>query len=217
MGRRVTVTGSYEAPFQVFVPGRSAGEEQGYLVVDGLRVTDDGSNGQNWADLSAPPVLAVVRGWVPYSALDDNGAVVEQWRDTLAPPDAPVELIGWLQASEAMLSVDLPAGQVSSISTGALANTWQAPSYGGYLVVSQSNPTQPQDITLLPRPTIEGGDGVNMKNFFYALQWWVFGLFAVALWLRLVRDSARDVLVGEAPDQPANPFDLVDHGRSERS
>ena len=42
----------------------------------------------------------------------------------------------------------------------------------------------------LPRPTIEGGTGLNLQNLFYALQWWVFGGFAVLLWVRLVRDEA---------------------------
>nr|BFF18892.1 hypothetical protein GCM10025730_24130 [Promicromonospora thailandica] len=41
----------------------------------------------------------------------------------------------------------------------------------------------------LPRPTIDGGTGANLQNIFYALQWWVFGGFAVLLWVRLVRDE----------------------------
>src|SRR5690606_31769991 len=45
----------------------------------------------------------------------------------------------------------------------------------------------------LPRPTIEGGTGLSRQNLFYARQWWVFGGFAVLLWVRLVRDEAAGV------------------------
>ena len=68
------------------------------------------------------------------------------------------------------------------------------------------SPQDSADLSPLPRPTIEGGDGVNAQNFFYALQWWVFGLFAVALWARLVRDESR-----RGSNTPSsNPFDKVD-------
>lgn len=33
---------------------------------------------------------------------------------------------------------------------------------------------------------------VGLKNLAYALQWWVFGLFAVALWWRMCRDQVQE-------------------------
>src|SRR5690606_18643358 len=69
--------------------------------------------------------------------------------------------------------------------------------YSGYLVLRSSDPEQPPAAdggpAQLPRPTIEGGTGLNLQNLFYALQWWVFGGFAVLLWVRLVRDEAAGV------------------------
>ena len=45
-------------------------------------------------------------------------------------------------------------------------------------------------MVLLDPPT-KPGSGLNIQNLAYAAQWWIFGAFAVLLWLRLVRDEAR--------------------------
>jgi DNA-binding transcriptional regulator of glucitol operon len=31
----------------------------------------------------------------------------------------------------------------------------------------------------------------SLQNFGYALQWWAFALFAIGMWLRILRDHAR--------------------------
>ena len=41
----------------------------------------------------------------------------------------------------------------------------------------------------------------SLQNFGYALQWWAFSIFAVLMWLRILRDHAR----GGAASQPAEP------------
>ncbi len=179
VGKRVRVTGEFEPVGQMFVEGRVHDGELGYLVLTPMRVTDDGSNGQSWAGLSGPPTLPVVRGWVP--SVDD----------AYSPPQGPVELTGYLQASEAVALGTVAPGVTDSISSGALANQWDGPIYSGYLVQSVSDPVGDAAVSALPRPTIEGGTGLNLQNLFYAIQWWVFGGFALALWVRLVGDEAR--------------------------
>ncbi|AEG43517.1 SURF1 family protein [Isoptericola variabilis] len=188
VGREVWVTGTYEAAGQVLVAGRALEGRTGYLVLTPLRVSDDGTGGASWASLSGPPVVPVVRGWV---ASPEDGA-------GLAVPEGEVRVTGWLQASEATSDApvpDNPGGPplTDAISTGALVNDWGGPIYSGYVVLTSSEPGQVAAAdggpAPLPRPVIEGGDGVNLQNVFYALQWWVFGLFAVALWVRLVRDE----------------------------
>ncbi|MHA7132248.1 SURF1 family protein [Oerskovia turbata] len=183
VGRQAWVEGEYEPDGQLLVAGRALDGETGYLVLTPLRVSDDGTGGESWADLSGAPVLPVVRGWVPTA----DAAALEV-------PTGEVRVAGYLQASEADGDGDLPAGQTDSISSAALANAWGNPIYGGYLVLKESDPAQLAAADggprLLPRPMIEGGTGVNLQNAFYALQWWIFGLFAVALWVRLVRDEA---------------------------
>lgn len=202
VGQRAVVTGEFVPETTRVVSGRTIGQGEGVLLVDALRVTDDGSAGASWAHLSQPPFLAVVRGWLPKDAVGDDGWLTDQWADVVVPPAGEVTVEGWLQASESTLPSDSAGVVVSSLSTAALANAWDAPGYGGYLVVIDSDPEQSDALTLLPRPTIEGGDGVNVQNFFYALQWWVFGLFAVALWSRLVVDAVKD----QAVSVSQNPF-----------
>jgi cytochrome oxidase assembly protein ShyY1 len=189
VGREVWVTGTYEPEGQQFVTGRALDGRTGYLVLTPLRVSDDGTGGASWEGLSGAPVLPVVRGWVA-SPEDAPG---------LAVPDGEVRVTGWLQASESTADAPAPPANpggprlTDSIATGALVNTWGGPIYSGYLVLTASEPAQvaPADggPAPLPRPVVEGGDGVNLQNLFYALQWWVFGLFAFALWVRLVRDE----------------------------
>nr|WP_297426850.1 SURF1 family protein [uncultured Actinotalea sp.] len=187
VGTKVRVTGRFDGE-TLLVPGRAGPTgEVGYLVLDRFRVTDDGapsavpqadpdadaSTAEPGAD-GAVGVLPVVRGWVA---------------EPSAPPPAPGEATvqGFLQAGESFERADLPEGQLAAIAPGQLVNLWGGPLYTGYLVVSD-----PLDagVERLPPPTIPGG-GLNLQNLAYALQWWIFGGFAVLLWSRLVRDEAR--------------------------
>nr|WP_172152946.1 SURF1 family protein [Isoptericola chiayiensis] len=190
VGREVAVTGVYEPDGQLLVAGRALDGVEGYLVLTPLRVSDDGTGGASWADLSGAPVLPVVRGWVESPT---PGA------EALEVPGGEVGVTGWLQASESTARAgglpENPGGPplTRDIASSALANTWDGPIYTGYAVLTSSDPAQAPASdggpALLPRPELEGGDDVDLQNFFYALQWWVFGLFAVALWVRLVRDE----------------------------
>lgn len=211
VGKEVLVTGHFEPDNDLLLPGRLVDGQEAVLVLSALRVQDDGVNGQTWADLSGAPVLPVVRGWIPPSAVSNSGEISAQWAAAINPNDTSVTITGWLQASEAKGVEKLSPGLTDSVSSAHLANSWGGPIYGGYLVAQQMSPQDNDDLAMLPRPTIEGGDGVNLQNFFYALQWWVFGLFAVALWARLVRDEARRG--SNAPS--TNPFDKVDAAHQE--
>ncbi|GEL94518.1 SURF1 family protein [Cellulomonas composti] len=177
VGRKVAVTGTYDAGGQLLVPERVHGDETGYLVLTPLRVTDAGG-----AAPAAGAVLPVVRGWV---ATPDEADV---------PLAGEVRLEGYLQAAE-QAGTGVVDGRSDAISSAQLVTAWGGPIYTGYLVVSGSDPAQSADIALLEPPTIPGA-GLNIQNLAYAAQWWIFGAFAVLLWLRLVRDEAR----GDASD-----------------
>lgn len=181
VGKTVSVTGTFEEG-QLLVEGRANGGQTGYLVLSPLRVSDDGAGGATWADLSGPPVLPVVRGWVASPG------------DAVAPAPGTVTVTGYLQTSESVGTGMVGEGITDSISSGHLANVWGGPVYSGYLVQSASDPADPgaASLALLDRPRLEGSDGgLNLQNLFYAVQWWIFGLFAVGLWLQAVRDEAR--------------------------
>lgn len=206
VGREVWVSGTYETQGQELVAGRSLDGRTGYLVLTPLRVTDDGTGGASWASLSGAPVVPVVRGWVPSATPGDAALEV---------PAGEVRVTGRLQASESTQEgaeplPDNPGGPplTDSISTGALVNDWGGPIYSGYVVLTASDPAQPAVAdggpAALPRPVLEGGTDVNLQNLFYALQWWVFGLFAVLLWLRLVRDEMSGTQRGRKHGQDAD-------------
>src|SRR5690606_31769992 len=118
---------------QLLVEGRALDGRVGYLVLTPLRVTDDGTQGASWAELSGAPVLPVVRGWV---ATPEQGAALE-------PPAGVVRVTGYLQASEAAGQGGSAPGLTDSVSTGALVNEWGGPIYSGYLVLRSSDPEQP--------------------------------------------------------------------------
>jgi cytochrome oxidase assembly protein ShyY1 len=208
VGRQAWVEGEYVPGTQMLVEGRAHDGEPGFLVLTAMRVSEDGTGGASWADLSGAPVLPVVRGWVPATT---DGSDPDVDASVLAEPAGTVRLAGYLQASEALGQGSSVPGRTDSISSASLANVWGGPIYSGYLVVSSSQPSQADAIVLLDRPSIEGGDGLNLQNLFYALQWWIFGGFAVLLWLRLVRDETR----GEEKSADEDPFGALARAEAE--
>ena len=213
VGARVEVTGEFE-PGEVLVTGRALDGEVGVLVLAPLRVAGpDGGPGA---------LLPVVRGWLPDAAAASG----------LAPaPAGEVEVVGYVQSGEAAGTVGGPAGPgddapadadlpvVDAISPAELVNRWGGPMYSAYLVLAQTDPPQDDALRVLPPPTVPGGE-LNVQNLGYALQWWVFGLFAVGLWLRVVRDRTRDAAEeaggeddGDAPvgSGPGGPASAVEH------
>jgi len=187
VGRRVLARGVYDAAGQVLVVDRTLDGRTGYLVLTPLRVTDDRpgptAGSASLADaaqvVADAPVLPVVRGWV---AVPDDAAA-------LAVPPGEVTVTAYLQSSEASGRADLPAGQVDAISSAQLLNRWGGPIWTAYAVLTASDPDQGDALALLPAP-VRSGTGLNLQNLAYAAQWWIFGGFAIFLWLRMVRDEA---------------------------
>jgi cytochrome oxidase assembly protein ShyY1 len=173
VSRKVSVTGTYDAAGQVLVGDRAHDGVTGYLVVTPLRE-------------AGGAVLPVVRGWVATPS------------DADVPPAGDVALVGYLQASEQagegvrLSDGSASGGRADAVSSAELLNVWGGPIYTGYLVVASSDPAQSDALALLDPPR-KPGAGLNLQNLAYAAQWWLFGGFAVLLWLRLVRDEAAGV------------------------
>ncbi|MCB2176239.1 MAG: SURF1 family protein [Actinomycetales bacterium] len=182
MGRHVTTTGVF-GDDQLLVPGRTHDGQVGALVLTPLRVSSTGA------------VLPVVRGWVP--SVDDPAA-------SAPPPADEVAVVGWLEVGEAAGQGGLPDGQTDAISPAELVNRWGGPTYSGYLVLDTVDAGQADGLVPLGYPARDGG-GVDWRNLGYALQWWLFGLFAVALWWRMLGDEAREAAAAEAGAEAAEP------------
>lgn len=179
VGREVVVTGEYDAPNQLLVPGRELAGESGFLVVSPLRVADG--------------VVAVSRGWVPRAAVARRGL-----------PAGKVTVRGILQRSEPEkaarvdLLTPLPRGQIPYLATVQLLDASPydtAELYDGYVALTSQTPPAlggPE-----PVPPSIGDAGVSRwRNLAYALQWWVFAGAAVFFWAFVVRRSALDRTAG---------------------
>ncbi len=61
--------------------------------------------------------------------------------------------------------------------------------YSGYAVATQPTPgLSAATLSQLP----DAGRLSGIRNFLYALEWWVFGGFAVFVWVRYLLDVRRD-------------------------
>jgi cytochrome oxidase assembly protein ShyY1 len=161
VGRPVLATGSFDPDLQVVVTSREHDGRPGVWIVTGMRL-DDGST------------VAVLRGWLE-SARDPGAAV----------PLGDVSVSGILQPDEKFYANAANApGSVAAISHEALAALWRTPLLPGFVVLgSQAPASAPSPVPV--QPTVQGADvAFPLQNFFYAFQWWVFGLFALIVYLR---------------------------------
>ncbi|MFC6087037.1 SURF1 family protein [Sphaerisporangium aureirubrum] len=192
LGRRVTVTGTFDAADQLLVAervpsvetGGGTSPDAGFWLLTPMRLAD-GS------------VIPVVRGWVA-SATDPAVAV----------PPGELTVTGRLQPSEPTdfarrRGAPLPAGQVETVSSAVLVNVWHgARLRDGFVVATGAVPGAPAvKPVAVPPPTVAGG--FTWRNLAYAAQWWIFAAFAVFMWFHFVRDTLRGRRDGTGPDGPA--------------
>lgn len=184
--RRVTVTGTYERTGQFVVPQRRLDGVTGYWVVTPLRTTD--------------PVgtLAVVRGWVPTATAPAPPTGPRTVHVSLAQGESPAE-VG---------SAPLPDGQEPTIDLSRLVNEWDGPLYNAFGFAQSETPDAPLTDGLRRVPPPQPESGLQPRNFAYAIQWWIFGLFCPLLWWRMVRASVEgraDATTDVAPRPDATP------------
>lgn len=184
MGRTVTVSGTYDASGQVVITDRRLGDQTGYWVVTPLVVQPTGAR------------LAVIRGFLT----DPNAAP--------APPEGTVSLAGMLASSESAPNkpTALPSGQMQTIDLAELVNEWPGQLYNAILFPSSQQPPS-TGVTHIPPPDLSP-DGFAWRNLAYALQWWIFALFALYMWWRMVREEHdREQL--EAANAPSGEDDAA--------
>lgn len=164
LGRPVTFAGRWLGQDTVYVADRYAGHRRGYWVVTPVLV--DGGQ-------SAMPV---VRGWLA--------------RPHAPATDGPVQVTGWLQATEGSgpLDDDPHDDVIPTMRVASLVEHVDADLYSGYVVArSASSGTDGLErVTPAAIPKVSGFTA--LRNLLYALQWWVFGGFAVFVWWRWCRD-----------------------------
>ena len=204
VARPVTVTGQYDAGKQLLVSGKQQGGVDGYWVLTGLRVPSGA-------------VVPVVRGFVPRSAVPAGVASAP----ALAPPTGPVALSGALEPPDPAPadgdSPDVPAGQIPAADTADVVNLWGNPIYNVLLYADavptgSTAPAVGPGLQVVPAPTANQGGHLDLLNAAYAIQWWLFGVFALLLWWRMVKQDATerhteiaaDAATAEAPSGQPN-------------
>ncbi|MGH3458991.1 SURF1 family cytochrome oxidase biogenesis protein [Aeromicrobium sp.] len=167
---RVRATGSYDTANEVTVKFTTRDGAPGVDVVTPLLMPDGSA-------------VLVNRGWL-------------QTKNTTArptnippPPSGEVTVMGWLRSDsgadeQAVRPVD---GQVRAVSSKGMESVVPNELVGGYLNLRSQEPAAATSLDLEPKPELGQG-----PHFFYALQWWFFGLLAVIGYFWFARDEMKE-------------------------
>lgn len=118
---------------------------------------------------SSGTALLVDRGWVATSnqGFTDPSQVP-------APPAGRVTVTGWVRRDATGGSARVVNASTRAISSAQIRTAIGIPVYGGFVDLLTENP--PADTPLVPA---DPPDLSNGPHFFYALQWWFFGVLAI--------------------------------------
>lgn len=168
LGQPVRFAGSWLDRETLFVSGRISG---GYWVVTPVLVGH-----------SAVPV---VRG--------------ASTRPHAPPVSGRVQVTGWLEVSEDNGPPDPnPHDKViPSLQLAAVAQHIPVDLYSGFVIARATQPAGIQLERIKPPANPSTSATTALRNLLYALQWWVFGGFAVFIWARWCRDTTEKVRSGE--------------------
>ena len=185
--RAVTVTGTYAAARTLLVVDRRLGGRVGSWVVTPLE-TEGG-------------IVPVLRGFV-----DGTPTAVP------APPKGVVTVTGTLGPGESPRDgAPLPAPQVRSVDLASLVNEWPGDLYN-VVVLASAESAGPRrrhagtrlaaaGLTRVPPPGLDAP--LNLRNAAYAVQWWVFGIFAIWMWWKMFRAEQQADEPAAAPREGA--------------
>jgi cytochrome oxidase assembly protein ShyY1 len=191
---------------QVLREGRNPESTQQYAVVSATGTYDVGKtviiryqtddHGQSGVDVVVPLVTAngtallVDRGWVATTnqGLTDPSQVP-------APPSGTVTVTGSVRQNADGGSAQVVDGSARAISSTQIQPAIGIPVYGGFVDLTTETPAP-----TTPLEPAEPPDLSNGPHFFYALQWWFFGLLALFGFGYLAWEEAT----GRAEERRAN-------------
>ncbi|HEY9565979.1 MAG TPA: SURF1 family protein [Nocardioides sp.] len=186
LGAPVLLEGEWVPEGTVYIKDRESDGKDGFWAVTPL-ATDAPGN----------PAILVVRGWAP---------TVEE---APAPPTGSAEFVGLLQPTEGTRGVtdDDPSDDV--LPQVRLADAIQHVDqdlYGGYVVIAEETAEGDWPVgddavndgttgleAVGPDQLPEAKASTGLRNFLYAVEWWVFGLFAGFIWWRWMKDESERV------------------------
>jgi cytochrome oxidase assembly protein ShyY1 len=173
----VSAVGTYDTSHTIIVRYQTHEGNPGVDVVVPL-VTSTGT------------ALLVDRGWFATSnqGLTDPSQVP-------APPPGRVTVTGWVRQDAGGGSAQVVDASTRAISSSQIQPAIGIPVYGGFVDLTHESPSA--TTTLIPA---DPPDLSNGPHFFYALQWWFFGLLALFGFGYLAWEEAT----GRAEERRAN-------------
>ncbi len=132
-----------------------------------------------------------------------------------APPQGVVTVTGTLGPGESPRDgAPLPAPQVRSVDLASLVNEWPGDLYNVVVLASAESagpagpaggttgtPLAAAGLTRVPPPGLDAP--LNLRNAAYAVQWWVFGIFAIWMWWKMFRAEQQADEPAAAPREGA--------------
>ncbi|MFP5252480.1 MAG: SURF1 family protein [Actinomycetes bacterium] len=179
VGRPVTLEGTWLPDSTVLVDHRDLDGRSGMWVVTPVAVC---AGPAATCDPRTDPAMLVVRGWAPTEAAVPSA------------PTGPARITGWLQPGEGTGAPDPdPTDDVlAELRIASAIQHVDQDLYGGYVVARDGvdraglDPVTPGS---QPAPSAFS----SLQNLLYAVEWWLFGAFAVFLWQRWVRDELAGI------------------------
>ncbi len=187
VGQPVRFEGAWVGASTFFVADRELDGRRGFWVVTPVAVCE--------SDCADRPAMLVVRGWTPST---DQAP---------PPPEGAVGVTGWLQPPEGSGRQD-PDPNDDVLQEMRVADAIQHVDqdlYGAYVIAEEvsagSNATgggdgsagttgiEPGLEAVTPDSLPEPETFTALRNLLYALEWWVFGAFALFVWWRWLSDE----------------------------
>lgn len=175
VGRPVTLSGTWLPDSTLLVDDRDLDGSTGLWVVTPVAVC---AGPEASCDPDTDPAILVVRGWAPAEAA------------VPAAPAGEVDLTGWLQPGEGTGAPDPdPTDDVlAELRIASAIQHVDQDLYGAY-VVARDGVDRDGLAAVTPASLPPPSSFTSLQNLLYAVEWWLFGAFAVFLWQRWVRDE----------------------------
>jgi cytochrome oxidase assembly protein ShyY1 len=158
----VSATGTYDASKTVILRYQTRGGNAGVDVVVPL-MTSSGT------------ALLVDRGWFGTS----NQGTLDA-STVPPPPPGRVTVTGWVRQNATGEATDVVDASARAISSTQIEPAIGIPTYGGFVQLRSETPKPATALARADAPDLTDG-----PHFFYALQWWFFGILGIFGYLYL--------------------------------
>jgi len=198
--RSVTATGSYLPAGQTLLRGQTINNDVGYLVLTPLR-TEQG-------------VLLIARGFLRPTGPADSSPQVP------AAPTGPVTVTARLQPADRKPDRfgQLPGQQVDSVNPAAQASRIHSPVWPAYAELLTGQPGT-GGLQVIPGPDLSNpaGGAEEPQHAAYVVQWYLFGLFALAApFILAAAERRRDAEEAPRNSTPSPPEESANSRKAAR-